>query len=117
MNKIIISLIVVLAISIGVNVWFLSGKGIVVNNYTTNHQEQYQQQWQGQLLLNQWTAQGDKIEWKSIIMNAQSPENEAKRITEELNKLHPISAFYSRVYYHSSRCSIIFYPDIFQSKK
>jgi len=109
MNKIIISLVVVGIISIGINVWFFSGKGITFNSYTTNHQEQFQQQFQGQLLVNQWTAQGDKIEWKEVYCD------NATYLTE-LDKLHPISSMYAKIIFMDhglSKYIRILYPEIF----
>ena len=104
---------IVLAISIGINIWFLSGKGIVINNNTTNHQEQYQQQWQGQMLINQFMVQGDKIEWKLITCQTVDA-------MYTLEKLHPISSLYSKVTVISSPSrdyTIILYPDIFTKTK
>lgn len=111
MNKAVISILTIfLILSIGTNVYFLSGKGITINQDKSNHQ--YQQQWQGQLMINQWTAQGNKIEWKTIII-------ETEKVPEELNKLHPISAMYAKVMYlrDISGSTLILYPDIFQEKK
>lgn len=112
MKKLFISLFV---ISIFCNIYFavyILGKGIVVNNYTTNHQEQYQQQWQGQLLINQWAAQGNTIEWKAIY----SQDKKGESSLQLLNNLHPISSFYAKVSYDKDEF-IIIYPDIFTKTK
>lgn len=111
MKKLIISLIIVLIISIGINIWFLSGKGIVINNNTTNHQEQYQQQWNGQFLINQFMVQGDKIEWKLVKCLLED-------VPTELDKLHPISSFYCKITLHSNSAWVdLIYPDIFTKTK
>jgi len=105
---------VILVISIGINLFFLFGKGIVVNISNTNHQEQYQyqQQWQGQLLINQFMVQGDKIEWKA---DKVSPLT----IQEKLNSLHPISAMYCKIIFLNESVNdiAIIYPDIFTKTK
>lgn len=112
MKKYII-IIILFSISIAFNIYFLCGKGIVINNNITNHQEQYQQQWQGQLFINQWVAQGNEIEWRVI----QCSHND---INSNLNKLHPISSLYSKIisYDHAFKDdSFIIYPDIFTKTK
>lgn len=88
---------------------YIIKQGIVINHYTTNHQEQYQQQWQGQLLINQWTSQGNSLEWKYIECNYED-------LTKELNKLHPISSLYAKIQMGNINHVIkyyIYYPDIF----
>jgi len=111
MKKIIIAICLILAISLGINIWFFSGKGIEINNFTYNRQYQYQQQFQGQLLINQWTAEGNKIEWKMI-------EVDYDKITIELDKLHPISSLYAKVTrMPSTGVCLIYYPEIFTKTK
>lgn len=114
MNKIIYILIILcLVVSIGLNIIFLCGGGINIDNRVTNHQEQFQQQWQGQLLINQWAAQGNQIEWKILHFRS----GDFTIVQKELNKLHPISALYAKVIYEYNRISgediKIIYPDIF----
>ena len=102
---------ILLTISIGINIWFLSGKGIIINNNTTNHQEQYQQQWQGQLLINQWAYQGNTIEWKLVKCLLED-------VPVELNKLHPISSLYCKITLHSNSAWVdLIYPEIFAKTK
>jgi hypothetical protein len=102
---------ILFSISIAFNIYFLCGKGITINNYTTNHQEQYQQQWSGQLLLNQWNTQGDQIEWKSVKCLLEN-------VPKELTKLHPISSFYCKITLHSNSAWVdLIYPDIFTKTK
>jgi hypothetical protein len=111
--KKIITLGILLAISIGINVWFISGKGIIVNQDRRVINNNNNSQWQGQMLINQFMVQGDKIEWKII-------EADLNEITVELNKLHPISSLYSKVFYPMTKREglyFIIYPDIFHSKK
>jgi hypothetical protein len=109
MNKIVITIGILLTISIGINIWFFSGKGIVINNNITNDQRQWQQQWQGQLLINQWTSQGNTIEWKTI-------ETDYDNIISDLNKLHPISSMYAKIIKFDSKIEV-YYPKIFTKTK
>ena len=100
-------------LSIITNIYLVSyvlSKGIIVNNYTTNHQEQMQ--FQGQLLVNQWTAQGDTIEWKVIY----SQDEPNRSLMEILNSLHPISSFYSKISLYNGDFCII-YPTVFSEKE
>jgi len=83
------------------------GKGITINN--SYHQEQYQQQWSGQLLINQWNTQGDQIEWKTI-------ESDYTHLNSDLKKLHPISSMYAKIIKFDSKIEI-YYPDIFIKTK
>lgn len=103
---------ILFSISIIFNIYFLCGKGITINNYTTNHQEQYQQQWQGMLSVNQWVAQGNTIEWKEVLIDGSKGE----KLIDTLNKLHPISALYSKMYCTTDFCLLV-YPDIFTKTK
>ncbi len=106
--------IVLFVISIIVNIYYtcyVLGKGITLNNYNTYHQEQYQQQWQGVLSINQWVSQGNQIEWRILTCSYND-------ITSELNKLHPISALYSKIIFYKNLSGVdIIYPDIFIEKK
>lgn len=117
--------IVLFVISIIVNIYYtcyVLGEGITLNNYNTYHQEQYQQQWQGVLSVNQWTSQGNQIEWKRIdnvkIYNNSIEES----IQEHLNKLHPLSSLYAKIiikFHNNGKGDTvdIIYPDIFIEKK
>ena len=104
---------IALSISWGLNIYFLCGKGIFIDRSITNHQEQFQQQWQGQLLINQWAAQGDVIEWKVIELRG----DDWSLVQKELGKLHPISSMYAKIIYEHTRVSGVYvkilYPDIF----
>jgi hypothetical protein len=62
-KKVIIILCVILALSIVLNVLLIVKNGIVINNKYDQRQDQRQFQFQGQLLMNFFMAQGDKIEW------------------------------------------------------
>ena len=122
MKKIIVSLFIISVFFNVVFICYIIGKGITLNNYNTYNQQQYQQQWQGQLLLNQWTAQGNKIEWKRID-NVKSYNNSIEEsIQDHLNKLHPISSLYAKVivkYHNNGKGDTvdIIYPDIFVEKE
>jgi len=108
-----IALSIILAVSIGINVWFFSGKGIQIYNYTRNinHQEQYQQQWQGMLSINQFMTQGNTLEWKLVKCLLED-------VPAELNKLHPISSLYCKITLHSNSAWVdLIYPDIFAKTK
>lgn len=111
MNKIIVIIGLLLAVSIGINIWFFSGKGIEINNFNYTRQYQYQQQFQGQLLINQWAAQGNIIEWKLVKCLLED-------VPEELNRLHPISSFYCKIILPSTSAWVdIIYPEIFIKMK
>jgi hypothetical protein len=105
----------IILLSLCLNMYFLMGAGIVINNDNriTNHNEQWQQQWQGQLLINQFMTQGNAIEWKTI-------ECDWNTYTLELNKLHPVSSMFAKVLYRDhafDKYIIIIYPDIFTKTK
>lgn len=108
MNNITKIIIPLFIISLLANVYFISGKGIVINRDERVINNNNNSQWQGQLLLNQWTAQGNKIEWRVIKSNWGD-------YRQELDKLHPISSMYSKIYSDNSRSKelVIIYPDIF----
>ena len=112
-----IALGMLLAISIGINVWFFSGKGIIVNQDRRVINNNNNSQWQGQMLINQFMVQGDKIEWKKLDII----QDDFSIIQTELDKLHPISSLYAKIIYTHSRGSgsvvTIIYPDIFTRKK
>lgn len=102
---------IILFISIGLNAWFFAGKGIIVNRDERVINNNNNSQWQGQLLINQWNAQGNKIEWKEI-------RSDVTNYLSELNTLHPISSMYSKIYRSPNRpFVIIIYPEIFKEKK
>ena len=97
--------------SISINIFFFLGKNIIINkDYRVINNNS---QWQGQLLINQWAAQGNQIEWKTL----QFRSGDFTIVQKELNKLHPISALYAKVIYEYNRISgediKIIYPDIF----
>lgn len=107
-TKIIIPLFI---ISLLANAYFISGKGIVINRDERVINNNNNSQWQGQLLLNQWTAQGNKIEWKLVKCLLEDTPT-------ELNKLHPISSFYCKITLHSNSAWVdLIYPDIFIETK
>lgn len=66
-------------------------------------------QWQGQLLINQWASQGNKVVWEC----KEVPEGKG---VETLNILHPISSLYSKFIIQKGTWYII-YPTIFQEVK
>jgi len=109
LNKIIIGILsAIFVVSLIANFMLYKGLQINIDKRTTNHQEQYQQQWQGQLLVNQWTAQGNEIEWRVI----HSTDIKGTTLMQALNRLHPISAMYAKVLVYGMDFSIV-YPDIF----
>jgi hypothetical protein len=60
-------IIIGLAIAlVGVTLFFVMGKGIIINKqtYNTNHQEQLQ--YQGQISVNFFQAYGSKLKWKYV---------------------------------------------------
>ncbi len=102
---------IILAFSLGVNLLLYKGMTWNIDKSITNHQHQEQFQFQGQLLINQWASQGDTIDWKEL-------ECERSMLLLELNKMHPVSSFYSKVVVSgndNSKIKII-YPTIFNSK-
>jgi len=113
---IISALIICLFLSAGLNLFFIKGKGIQIDQSVTNHQEQYQQQWQGQLLINQFMTQGNAVEWKILIVEGKDTRESLDKCKEELDKLHPLSSFFSKISVHGSN-TVILYPDIFTKTK
>jgi hypothetical protein len=102
---------ILLAVSLGINIWFLSGKGIMVNQDRRVINNNNNSQWQGQLLINQWNTQGDKIEWKLVKCLLEN-------VPIELSKLHPISSFYCKITLHANSAWVdLIYPEIFTEKK
>lgn len=96
----------------------LMSKGIVYtyNNYITNDQRQWQQQWTGQFLVNQFMVQGNDIDWKVIVIEGDTFLKRVDRAREELLKLHPISSLYSKIDI-SPDMIVIIYSDIFTKTK
>jgi len=109
MARIIITILsVAFIISVALNTYFLMGNGINVDR--SNHQHQYQNQFQGQLSINQFYVHGNKIKWNTI-------DCLTNEVIEKLENLHPISSFYAKViYFNHSKVSIV-YPEILQEKK
>lgn len=83
----------ILLISILINIYFLSGKGIIVSY--TYHQEQFQNQQQAQLILTPFSAAGHLV-WK---------EEKPVNIVEYLNHLAPEQSLMAKVQNGS-----IYYP-------
>ena len=108
---VIVALSICLVVSLIVNFFFIKGKGIQIDRSITNHQEQYQQQWQGQLLINQFMIQGNTIEWKEVVVNKENT------LSNQLNKLHPISALYAKLLPITTDVGVLIYPDIFTKTK
>ena len=107
-NKIIIfGLVIVLIISLVLNFLFYKGLQINIDKSITTHQHQEQYQFQGQLLINQWAAQGNTIVWKT-------KQCDAKFIQIELNNMDPISAFYAKLIFdNETHQYTLIYPEIF----
>lgn len=109
--KKLIALVILLTISIGINIWFFSGKGIIVNQDRRVINNNNNSQWQGQMLINQFMVQGDKIEWKLVRCLLED-------VPTELDKLHPISSFYCKITLHSNSAWVdLIYPNIFNKTK
>jgi len=114
---------VLLLLSIGINVWFFSGKGINVtkNTYITNDQRQWQQQYSGQLMIQQWMVQGNKVEWKHKAIN------DFKSIDELIafrNAMPPDSSYFSSIVEiqeypmnHYPYNKYLIWPDIYTKTK
>jgi len=114
---------VLLLMSIGINVWFFSGKGINVtkNTYITNDQRQWQQQYSGQLMIQQWMVQGNKVEWKHKAIN------DFKSIDELIafrNAMPPDSSYFSSIVEiqeypmnHYPYNKYLIWPDIYTKTK
>ena len=109
LNKIIIGILSALLIaSLVANFMLYKGLQINIDKSITTHQHQEQFQYQGQLLINQWAAQGNTIEWKIIF----SKDIAGTSLHQALNRLHPISALYSKITVAENEFFII-YPEIF----
>lgn len=80
-KKVIIILCIILALSIVLNILLIVKNGIVINNKYDQRQDQRQFQFQGQLLMNFFMAQGDKIEW---VMKDFKTEKDLIKFMEEL---------------------------------
>jgi hypothetical protein len=67
LNKLILIVIsFILLISLVFNFILYRGLNISIDKSITNHQEQYQQQYQGQMSINQFYVNGDSIEINSL---------------------------------------------------
>lgn len=117
MNNITKIIIPLFIISLLANAYFISGKGIVINRDERVINNNNNSQWQGQLLLNQWAAQGNKIEWKSFTVHHITDYDRTNKLKTELNILHPISSLYSKVFRNSNGEIVVVYPDIFTETK
>ena len=111
-KKVIILLCTILALSIVLNVLLLVKGGITVNNKYDQRQDQRQFQVQGQLLMNFFTAQGDKIEW--LVKDFESEKDLIKFIEE----LPPQESFFCKVLggLHSSDITVMC-PHYIKEKK
>ena len=104
---------VIFLISFGLNVWFITGKGITINQ--DRRMITYNSQWQGQILINQWETKGDKIVWRTVKCG-----RKIDNVPKELGKLHPVSSLYAKVifchYLGNDGKWFIIYPDIFSQR-
>jgi len=93
-NKIIVSVVVFLIIcSVVLNIYFLLGRGIIINKDYSVTNNNNNSQWQGQLMMNMFVVQGNTIEWKA------KPCSEFKTIEEYLifkNALPPQSSYFAQ---------------------
>jgi hypothetical protein len=100
-------------ISIGLNVFLATWKGInITKNYTTNnHQEQMQ--FQGQLSMNMWVSQGNKVVWK--YEQLKDPE----AVVNKLTVLPPQYSYFAKVSWQHGLTTMytIFWPEFMTEKK
>lgn len=90
-KKVVIILCVILTLSIALNILLLIKGGITINNKYDQRQDQRQFQFQGQLLMNFFMAQGDKIEW--VVKDFESEKDLIKFIEE----LPPQESFFCKI--------------------
>jgi len=112
-NKIVNTLVVVLFLaSVGLNVFFLMGKGINIDKSTTVHQ--HQEQFQGQLMINQYYHKGNKIEWELRKFPFERPEE----LISYLNSLHPTSSYFTKITFVAGTLKFYVYtPNFLELKK
>lgn len=82
-----------LILSLGLNIFFLYGKGIHITN--TYNQQQYQNQSQAQLLIHMWMAKG-KIKWRTFTTEDRTKMN-LDSWEDFLNTLSPEQALFAKV--------------------
>ena len=114
-NKIINIVVILLFVaSIGLNVFFLLGKGINIDKRTIvhNHQEQFQ----GQLMINQYYHKGNKIEWKVKELSGGANDLILKTISF-LQTLHPTSSYFAKIVRVNHVRWYVLYPDLMELKK
>ena len=90
--------VVLLVISIAVNVYFLSGRGISIDKSTHLHNEQFQ----GQLQMNLWLAQGDKVDWLILLDN-----KDFKAVHDALMALPPQESYFAKIFYKENGWTLI----------
>lgn len=108
--------------SLALNYFIFCGKGIVINQdrRATYHQEQYQQQWSGQLIMNMWAAQGNTAVWRYKAIKDFKSIDELVAFKQAL---HPLSSWFSRVepiptgFKYGEYDWYLLWPDIFTEKK
>ena len=100
---------VLFVLSVGVNVFFLMGKGITIDKRTlvNNHNEQFQ----GQLMVNMYMQKGNKIEWAYTYFDTVVDG------LSFLNTLHPSMSFFSKMFWDDTRKGYgVVYPTFMEEK-
>lgn len=100
--------------SIGLNVYFLMGKGIVIDKST--HIQNHNEQFQGQLMVNMMMQKGDEIRWKIKEFKGARKEQLIK-IQSFLNTLHPTSSYFAKHISATLKYSFIIYPTFLNKKE
>ncbi len=100
-DKIKTYIIIGLAIAlVGVTLFFTMGKGIQIDKSTHMTTHQHQEQFQGQISMNFWMSQGNKVVWKC-------PTVEPSELANHLINLPPQYSYFSKIAYSSREYNLI----------
>lgn len=91
-NLVLTIILILFALSIAANIFFLLGKGIQINN--TYNQQQYQNQQQSQLIISLFAKQG-KVKWVFITF-AEIYKMNLKTQADFLNTLSPEQSLFAK---------------------
>jgi len=76
MNKVVISVLtVVLVISVVINVYFLTGKGIQIDKSITTHSESFSTSMSGAMIVNGQFYEGNTFETKTAYFDTEDEKN------------------------------------------
>lgn len=113
-KKIIILFVILFAVSLIVNIYFIFNTPFTITHKHTYNNQQYQ--FQGQLMMNMYMAEGTKIEWVDhYIERTNDIQKDEELISKFLMSLHPTSSFFRDIYRYD-KFIVIKYPNFLKEK-